>query len=540
MLGKSRGGEMVRRLTILSILGFSTAWVLLQIPNWLTPHTVALPQSVKSGEAEIAYLNTSTSASSWERVVAGLQRLHGLEVDVSHAFVERSTTVPEVVLRTPGRTGTLRIRWYKLTSDSDATSWIEALSLRNPAPVAIMGGGTTDRAVDLARALNRIDSWQGDRPNLLITMATANEILTESSGEESLPLVGSARSQPLMRLYPKRSFRFCFSNDQMAAAVADFVWSQPELRPGDFLGTPLGTVGGALSCDVWQEISGGSTRVFNLVWDDDPYSHDLSNHLLRAVPEVAMEGPKLHVTTRFMPFTVGTRHTPGREEQEASELIVESLAGRVGQRGLLLLPTVANPARRVIHALASSAPLLGKQLVAINGDGIPFNTVYRDADIAWPVRELAIPYVFFCHQNPVAWDLPTAPLIGNTINHEKTPRFSLPLDGSVKSGYQLDPPSGTEEILLYSELGRRIAMAAFQDDGTVVNDADNFADRLRTQEGPFFDEDGNRIGGSGEFVVWVKPVFLNDQRVANTATILVWSRQGASGWKRVGEIKGAE
>jgi len=47
------------------------------------------------------------------------------------------------------------------------------------------------------------------------------------------PMTGST---PLMDVYRGRSFRFCFTNRQVAQAVVDFVWSQPDLRP---IGNPV-------------------------------------------------------------------------------------------------------------------------------------------------------------------------------------------------------------------------------------------------------------------------------------------------------------
>ena len=56
-----------------------------------------------------------------------------------------------------------------------------------------------------------------------------------------------------MRIYDRRSFRFCFSNQQMAHAVTDFIWSRDELRPD-------------------------SDPVYTVSWEDDPYSTDLVNN----------------------------------------------------------------------------------------------------------------------------------------------------------------------------------------------------------------------------------------------------------------------
>ena len=66
-----------------------------------------------------------------------------------------------------------------------------------------------------------------DRPLLLLTTATADRVrLTDSgTGSEGIRLVD---------LYRGRTFRFCFSNSQMAAAVTHFIWNRPELPPTPF------------------------------------------------------------------------------------------------------------------------------------------------------------------------------------------------------------------------------------------------------------------------------------------------------------------
>src|SRR5438094_528019 len=88
--------------------------------------------------------------------------------------------------------------------------WISvALALGTPPPLAIIGGGSSDRARDLARALNALHPVLPSPPLLLITTATADEV--GSQDEDN--------SEPdLMKVYPERSFRFCFTNRQMAEA----------------------------------------------------------------------------------------------------------------------------------------------------------------------------------------------------------------------------------------------------------------------------------------------------------------------------------
>jgi hypothetical protein len=79
-----------------------------------------------------------------------------------------------------GRPGRVRVRWYKLTNDATADRWVQALAERDPPPLALIGGGSSDRAVDLARAMDAQETWRGDRPLLFITTATADEVPAEA------------------------------------------------------------------------------------------------------------------------------------------------------------------------------------------------------------------------------------------------------------------------------------------------------------------------------------------------------------------------
>ena len=95
---------------------------------------------------------------------------------------------------------------------------------------------------------------------LLLTTATADRVAPSSEGESfaaperTQDARSDAKEQPigvkLTQLYPGRTFRFCFTNQQMATAVSDFIWSRDDLRP---------------------------TRdpVYMAMWNDDSYSRDL-------------------------------------------------------------------------------------------------------------------------------------------------------------------------------------------------------------------------------------------------------------------------
>src|SRR5262245_47577330 len=159
--------------------------------------------AVPRGDQEVAWIHAATSGASWERFVAGVHRARHdwprLHVDDRHAFLEQTTAVPEVVLGVDGAAGRLHIRWYKLTSETDSAYWVRRLAARTPAPLAFIGGGTSDRALELARALAEQAGWPGPKPLLLITTATANTIYLD-------PAVGAdpAGTGPneLMAVYP--------------------------------------------------------------------------------------------------------------------------------------------------------------------------------------------------------------------------------------------------------------------------------------------------------------------------------------------------
>src|SRR5437867_2489345 len=137
--------------------------------------------AVPAGDQEVAWIHAATSGPSWERFVAGVHRARRewpeLQVDDSRAFLDQTTAVPEVVLGVSGSSGRLRIRWYKLTSETPSAQWVRRLARRKPPPLTFIGGGSSDRAVDLALALSEQKTWPGPAPLLLITTATANTVV---------------------------------------------------------------------------------------------------------------------------------------------------------------------------------------------------------------------------------------------------------------------------------------------------------------------------------------------------------------------------
>jgi hypothetical protein len=491
---------------------------------WLRTGTpLAHPVPVPDGDREIVWLHTTTNASTWERFVSGVQRaslvVPGMRVDDGRAFLEHTTDVPEVVVGMDGRQGRLRIRWYKLSSYAKSSHWVQALANRDPAPLAIIGGGSSDRARDLAWALARQPTWHGDRPLMLITTATA-EAVEADSAEDTTDRADALGQIPLVRVYDGRTFRFCFGNRQMAEAILDFVWSRPELRPQLFESIAPMAVGSGLAAASPVTHRPG---VFYVDWKDDPYSGDLLHQFQEAFPgRLAAPDPTggrpprtadvLHLQ---VPFSVGGYYRPNRAEAEAADAILRKLRRMPPQRSLLVVPTVAAPARRLLRTLCDAAPQIGQELVALNGDGFGVNTVLRDGEFAWPVHALPVPLVLFTHNNPLAWDDPDRP-------------------AAVPPGYELLPPTSTEDVLHFADLTRVLVKAAYPADSPVspVARADDLAARLRGRSPAYFDAVGNRVGGSGEYVVVFKPA---DGGVRNgglpDAELQVWRRSEAAGWE---------
>jgi len=483
------------------------------------------PRSVPAGDREIAWLHNPTSYETWENFVWGVKRAEmtgdgpgGLEVDESRAFPDRTTAVPEIVIRRKGFTGGLVVRWYKVADEATQEAWVKALAARDPPPLAVIGGWTSDRAKELAEAM-RDATWPGPRPLLVMGPATADNVYSDDDNP------AATQGPSLVGIYD-RSFRVCFTNKQMAEAVTDFVLSDPTLRPGPVARPVLGAVPApAVAAAVGREPD--PLPAFALAWRDDPYSTDLSSQFslqlnARSTPAAGL--PRLGLITSRIPFSTGRLNRPNRAEAEAAEHILASLPPP-GQRTVLVIPTVTAPARRTLRTLVQGNPEIGRQLVAVTGDGMGVNTFFRDRDFAWPVRSLTIPLVFFTHADPFAWDMPGS---GRTPPHD----------------YELPPPepggvrSSTEDIQLFTRLTHILAAGAFPEGGTeVAASPDEVAARLRDLKPAFFDAAGNRRSETGEHVVVLRPIFPGDapagQRHAD-AMLEVYARQAESReWKRI-------
>jgi hypothetical protein len=507
------------------VAGILLLWPLVEVGRG--GHAILRP--IPPGDEEIAWLNPATNAVAWERLVAAVHHLRtvrpDLEVELaaeSSPFPSQTTQVPEFAVTALGRKSRLWFRWYKLTGNLGPREWVQAFLRDRRPPLAVIGGSSSDRARDLAGALAEEAFGQESPPLLLITNATADNV---------------DEDKELIRIYPGRSFRFCFTDSQMADAVAQFIWSQDDLRPD-------------------------AEPLYMALWDDDPYSEDLFKqfhrvlgpdglyrtfHPAETLQEVVQDwawtaarlatgGTPLGIElaglrrgdtpppAQFVriPFSVGTFTQPNPWEVEAAKMILDELTQHPSQRRpLLVLPAAPQPARRLLRALLRTAPREARRLVVATGDAIDFNTIYRDRNLAWPIQDLAVPLVFFCHRNPV------------------DPSGFDPREGS-------DPPdpmgrncTSTHDLLLYRDIVESVVESVYANHG-FAHTTEALSAGLRAHRGDGrrdrFDDKGNPLSGSGEFVVCLRPVRAAD-RVMPQAKLQVWNRavgsDGARHWRRI-------
>ena len=449
---------------------------------WLSDSPTAVPMTVPTGDQEVAWLHTTTNAATWERFVTGVVRstaeVPGLTVDDSKAFLESTTAVPELVLSRSGHAGKVHIRWYKLQSEVSTEDWVKALAARKPAPIAVIGGGSTDRAIQLAQAMDAQKEWHGDRPPLLITTATADTATAD------FDMSSDRGGVQLVDLYDDRTFRFCFTNRQMAEAVVRFVFDGPEasLRPPANARVPVVTVS----------------------WGDDRYSVDLRDQFTAALARrFSAPGRLAFLDNSTIPFSVGGYLSPNPRERDVAEFVADRLRSVPDERVLLVLPSTTQPARRLLKAVIDAEPKAAGKLVVVTGDGLPLNAVLRDGEFAWPTAALPVPLVFFAHNNPVAWD-------GNPA--------------TAPPGYAFRPPNGTEEEMHFGELSKVLAGACFPPNKPTATHGDELIDRLRERT-DIFDPNGERNANAGEHVIVVSP--------GHRPTLAVWRQGSGRSWVQV-------
>jgi hypothetical protein len=503
------------------------------------------PLPVAQGDREIVWLYPASSTVEWERFVVALRRTArapGLRAhdERSMTFPRNTTDVPEAALSLPGQGGRLVFRWYKLTSEWTAERWITALLQRHPPPLAIIGGDYSDTARDLA---NQLGKWTGSipedqRPLLLLTTATADDVHLPEAGPIRFPEPQPADPKPLLDLYAGRTFRFCFSNPQMAAAVLQFIWTQDDLRPDrlpayrvkwedddysrdliDRFDATVLAVGAMSACRQWGWITGAVAGLGPVGTGGGPFPWD------RVGEDACRFRLDDFASQSRILSSVGPFDIPNTHESEMARYLVDDLRSRPPsgdlppKRPLLVLTGQEAPCRRFLHALMRSSPDDARRCVVATGDALGFNTIYRDRQEAWHIQDLPYPLVFFSHHNPIDRDAGFKP------------------DDEGDAG----AATGTEDVLLYQDVLESLAWAAAATDvagvrerlGNVCLGPDGHVSRDGTGV-PLFNKRGGRRHGTGEHIVCLRPHVAPGKPAK--ATIEVWSlrRPSSSGDRRIG------
>ncbi len=501
------------------------------------------------GDVEFAWIYPATSTPQWERFVTAVHRA-GTRLQKTFpgvraydvAATASGTGVPQVALEWPGG-GRLVFRWYKLTSDWNAESWVRELLARKPYPLALIGGNNSNAARALAIQLERAaaDVEEAQRPLLLLTTATADHVPPDRPGAPAGGLRPGEEGKELTELYPGRTYRFCFTNRQMATAVTRFIWNQPDLRPD-------------------------ADPAYLVQWMDDSYSRDLYIGYGKVLDYRVMDnviqqwgfasgcvGLRLPPVALWGWYTSGFRHdgnyalridssigafdAPNPYEARNINFMVAEIENREPLRRLLVVTGQAQPSRRFLFGLAQRAPELARRLVVATGDAVSFNTIYRDRMVTWRIQDLPFPLVLFCHRNPIARDA----------------GFRPPSPGKQTADVTGSGASGTEDLLLYGDIVEALALAYGRRGGPALDaaelaggldalhlDGDHLS--LEARGRPLFHtrRKGMRNSSTGEHVVILRPQFAGKAVNPEEATIEVWAlwpgddpERGA--WRRVGQ-----
>jgi hypothetical protein len=522
---------------------------------WERSATRPQPVALRPGEQEIAWLYPATSTTTWERLATAVRQANerlqddfpGLQWQRDPDGATGARSAPEITLTWGDGKSRLVFRWYKLTSQWSPQAWVEALLARRPAPLAVIGGNNSYWAAELARQLAEATTEvpQAYRPLLLLTTATADRVprptleRMQGADEENDFLTmtrwsDEARTRELASVYPRRTFRFCFTNRQMTSTVTRFIWSRPELRPD-------------------------RDPAYLVQWLDDSYSQDLFDGCLSVLDTRATENVLQQwafvsgsIGLGIHPAMLAGWHTSGFRHDAAVQLSIDSSVGsfaspnnfeanaiiellkemhrrtegsisfRAAQRRpLLILTGQQQPSRRLLRELARSAPDTARRFVVAMGDAVSFNTVYRDGYVTWPIQDIPFRLVFFAHRNPIDSASGFRPL------------------GAGGSG-QRNHASGTEDVQLFRDIVEAVALA-YRGKGQPVTRADDLAqglfairlkgDHLTLQpEGALlFGPDGRRQDSTGEHIVHLRPV-VQGNRVLPRAIIEVWTLTANRVW----------
>jgi hypothetical protein len=215
--------------------------------------------------------------------------------------------------------------------------------------------------------------------------------------------------------------------------------------------------------------------------------------------------------------SVGGFNRPNQAEADIANKLLAKLAayrqakGQDQLRPLLVLPATSQPCRRFLRALRKTAPAAARRFTVVTGDSIEFNKIYRDRNLTWPIQEMPLKLVFFCHRNPVDAEV--------GFREEDAGASADPDEGS--------PTTGTEDLLLFRDVVETLVKGCYRGEG-LLKGPDALARSLhgvRWKNGrTLFGPEGNRHGGTGEHVVYLRPPLLVNGRVAPRSEIEVWSR----------------
>ncbi|HZZ80368.1 MAG TPA: hypothetical protein VFE62_17830 [Gemmataceae bacterium] len=512
-------------------------------------------------DQEIAFIEPATSIDEWGRLVTSLQLtevnwprinpdLPVLKVSLADAFPALSADVPEVVFSFAGNPAQkLRLRWYKITGEHDAASWVRKLRERRRQPLAIVGGGTTGRAIKLAYTLKKAygDDPEQPAPALIFTTATSEKTTSGKS---------------LIHVYAGRTFRFSFTNERMVEALLQFVerrrvpeedrswahnlWVNKNNDSATLAAVVAGMAGSGDYCQAWVAMQTfpylQPYAMHAVTWQDERYSQDMTDLFEKKLSERSPLAEFFHENS--IRYGVGGFFHPSPQEQDAVGIFL-ARPTPVTPHSFLLLPTQTVRMRRFLINLRQRSPQDARNLVILNGDAISFHSVYRDRDVTWNILDLPYSLIFFTHRNP--------------IDHSAGFVWTKGENGNGGNSFPPRSTTGTQDVLLYRDIFEALLYAA-SDKGTILGDPLQVRRRLHAtcwyepplgkpdQEAarvcnaevhaikgehlPLFDADGDRRSHTGEHIVWVKPNFTGD-RVDLTGKISVWSMLPArvgGGW----------
>ena len=493
--------SVVATASALLVIG-AAALILRSAPAPVHPVAAA----VAAGDREIVWLFTTTNATSWERFVAGVRRAAGrlhdqhpdLQLQIGDAaFPKQTTAIPKspshgrrsagdsCFVGTSSRAIGKRAIGWKRCSRHNRRRW------RSSAAVPATG------PVELAWQLQQQSAAMppAERPLLLLTTATADQVSIPQSPQES-------RSVDLTRVYPDRTFRYCFTNKQMAEAIMGFLMNHDAVRPN-------------------------LNPVHMVQWDDDSYSRDLTDGFRESLPPQAGLPNPMRVAS-----SVGSFLAPNRFEADV-----------VGQ---------------VLQDLESRRPPQTRPLLVVTGQSAPSRRFSRNwrAPLRPRLVALSWPPATPCRSTPSTatgascgpFRVFLSPLFSSVISIPLT-RTPASAPESEGEGHRDSSATGTEDVLLNSAIVETVVQA-LQRDGRPAADAAELAlawPRFATstaysvttpKERSYFGSDGNRRGGAGENIVYLRPHIDGDLVLAE-ATIEVWfSRESIEAdrpWRRRNE-----